>query len=138
MHVIQFLPALFFGINIERAEAPVPKAEMGLIMDRGWQTEAGQHLTAPRIVQVFPKRFEDAFGRFLFKFLNDQRGRFGGLWFQQQMEVLGHQDPADEQAVHLIPDFLQTLDEVMTEAWGEENGRPAIGAGGDELSSPGL
>jgi len=40
--------------------------------------------------------------------------------------------------VHLFPDFFQTLDEVMTEAWGEENGRPAIGAGGDELSSPGL
>jgi hypothetical protein len=34
------------------------------------------------------------------------------------MEVLGHQDPADEQAVHLLPDFFQTLDEVMAEAWG--------------------
>jgi hypothetical protein len=34
------------------------------------------------------------------------------------MEVLGHQDPADEQAVRLLPDFFQALDEVMTEAWG--------------------
>jgi hypothetical protein len=87
-------------------------------MDRGWQTEAGQHLTAPRIVQVLPKHFEDAFGCFLFEFLNDQWRRFGGLRFQQQMEVLGHQDPADQQAVHLLPDIFQALDEVVAEAWG--------------------
>jgi hypothetical protein len=31
------------------------------------------------------------------------------------MEVLGHQDPADAQAVHLSPDFFQALDQVMTE-----------------------
>jgi hypothetical protein len=49
------------------------------------------------------------------------------------MEVLGHQDPADEQAVHLLPDFFQALGKVMTEAWGEENRRPAVGTGGDEL-----
>jgi hypothetical protein len=34
------------------------------------------------------------------------------------VEVLGHQDPADEQAVHFLPDFFQALDEAMTEkAW---------------------
>jgi hypothetical protein len=32
-----------------------------------------------------------------------------------RIEVLGHQDPADEQAVHLLPDFFQALDEVMAE-----------------------
>jgi len=35
--------------------------------------------------------------------------------------------------VHLVPDFFQALDEVMTEAWREENRRPAVSAGGDEL-----
>jgi hypothetical protein len=49
------------------------------------------------------------------EFLNDQRGRFGGLRFQEEMEVLRHQDPADEQAVHLFPDFFQALDEVTIE-----------------------
>ena len=52
---------------------------------------------------------------------------------QQQMEVVGHEDPADEQAVHLPADFLEALDEVLTKAWGGENRRPAVGAGGDEL-----
>ena len=47
--------------------------------------------------------------------------------------MLRHQDPADEQAIHLLPDFLEALDEVLAEAWGKENGRPPVGAGGDEL-----
>ena len=29
--------------------------------------------------------------------------------------------------------FFQALDEVTTEAWGEENRRPAVSTGGDEL-----
>jgi hypothetical protein len=49
------------------------------------------------------------------------------------VEVLRHQDPADEQAIHFLPDFLDALDEVLAEAWGKENGRPPVGAGGDEL-----
>jgi hypothetical protein len=31
------------------------------------------------------------------------------------MEVLRHQDPADEQAVHPLPDFFQAWDEATTE-----------------------
>jgi hypothetical protein len=31
------------------------------------------------------------------------------------MEVLRHQDPADEQAIHFPPDFLEALDEATTE-----------------------
>jgi hypothetical protein len=31
------------------------------------------------------------------------------------MQVLGHQDPANEQAVHLLPDFFQVFGEAMTE-----------------------
>jgi hypothetical protein len=49
------------------------------------------------------------------------------------MEVLGHQDPANEQAVHLLPDFFEALDEVLAKAWREENRRPAVDAGGNEL-----
>ena len=47
--------------------------------------------------------------------------------------MLRHQDPADEQAIHFLPDFLEAPDEVVAEAWGKENGRPPVGAGGDEL-----
>jgi hypothetical protein len=49
------------------------------------------------------------------------------------MEVLGHQDPANEQAVHLLPDFFEALDEVLAKAWREENRRSAVDAGGNEL-----
>jgi len=85
------------------------------------------------VLQVFAKCFEDTPGRFLFEFLDDPRSRFGGLRFQEEMEVLRHQDPADEQAIHLLPDFLEALDEVVAEALGKENGRPPVGAGGGEL-----
>jgi len=49
------------------------------------------------------------------------------------MEVLRHQHPADEQAVHLLPDFFEACDEVATEAGREEKRRPAVDAAGDEL-----
>ena len=48
-------------------------------------------------------------------------------------EALGHQLPADGQAVHLLPDFLEALDEVVAGAWREENRRPAVSTGSDEL-----
>ncbi len=49
------------------------------------------------------------------------------------MEVLGHQDPAKEQAVHLLPHFLEALDEVLTEARRAKDLCPAVSAAGDEL-----
>jgi hypothetical protein len=58
--------------------------------------------------------------------------------FQEEMEVRQPTDqhPADEQAVHLLPDFFQAFEEVTTEAWGEENRRPALdGAGGKRSSA---
>ena len=47
--------------------------------------------------------------------------------------MLGHQDPANEQAVHLLPHFFEALDEVLTEAGGAKDLRAAVSTAGDEL-----
>ena len=47
--------------------------------------------------------------------------------------MLGHQDPANEQAVHLVPNFLEALDEVLTEAGRAKDLCPAVSAAGDKL-----
>ncbi|SPE25067.1 hypothetical protein SBA2_250003 [Acidobacteriia bacterium SbA2] len=49
------------------------------------------------------------------------------------MEVLRHQDPANEQAVHLLPDFLEALDEALTEAGRAKDLRAAVSTASDEL-----
>jgi hypothetical protein len=41
--------------------------------------------------------------------------------------------PRTTKAVVRATSFFQALDEVTAEAWGEENGRPAVSTGGDEL-----
>jgi len=82
---------------------------------------------------VLTNRFENASGRFLFEFLDDHGSGFGRLGFEEQVKVLGHQDPANEQAVHLLPHFFELLDETLTEAGRTKDLRPAVSAAGDEL-----
>jgi hypothetical protein len=55
VHVIQFLPPLFFSVNVQGMKAAVPKAEVGLIMDLsvslsfGWSAEIQRiHRFSPR------------------------------------------------------------------------------------------
>ena len=56
---------------------------------------------------------------------------------QEQMEVIGHQHPADEQEFHLLPQPLEPSDKAAAKTLGEEKGRAPIGAGGDKLQFSG-
>ena len=48
------------------------------------------------------------------------------------MKMFGHQNPADEQEIQLLPHLLKPLDKAAPKAIREEKWRAAIGAGGDE------
>jgi hypothetical protein len=62
------------------------------------------------------KRSEDALRGFFLEFLHDQGRGISGLRFQQPMEMLGHQNPTDEQAVGLLAYFLEALEEATAKA----------------------
>src|SRR5208337_4378936 len=102
-------------------------------MHGGWQAQADEHFAAPRILQVFSKRLKDSFGRLLFQPLQDEGGGLGGLRLEQQMEMVRHQHPADEQKIQLLTHLLEPLDKTVAKTLGEKNGRTAVGAGGDKL-----
>jgi hypothetical protein len=47
--------------------------------------------------------------------------------------MIGHQHPTDKQEFQLLPHLLDPLHKTAAKMFGEEKGRPPIGAGGDEL-----
>ena len=53
------------------------------------------------------------------------------------MKMLGHQNPADEQEMQLLPHLLESLDKTPPKAVGEEKRHAMIGAGHDELEFTG-
>jgi hypothetical protein len=53
------------------------------------------------------------------------------------MKMLGHQNPPDEQKMPFLPHLFKPLDKAPPKAIGEEEGRAAIGARGNELQFTG-
>ena len=88
-------------------------------------------------LKVFPQRSNDALGRFLLEPLHNEGSGFGGLGLDQHMKMFGHQNPADEQEIQLLPHLLKPLDKAVPKAIREEKWRAAIGGGGDELEFTG-
>jgi hypothetical protein len=54
------------------------------------------------------------------------------------MEVLRHQDPADEQKSKLVPGSLESLREKASVGRISKDGNTPVGAGGDKLEMAGL
>lgn len=70
--------------------------------------------------------------------LHEAAGALGRFRLDQQMKVLGHQDPADQQKARHLPKLPQNLDEVATETVTIEELRATIGAGSEKLPLPGF
>ena len=56
--------------------------------------------------------------------------------FVEDVEVIRHQHPTEEQEFQLLAHFLDPLNKTTAKPLGEEEGRPPIGTGGDELQLP--
>jgi hypothetical protein len=69
----------------------------------------------------------------LFEFLHEANHGFGGLGSDQQVKVIGHQHPADQQESGFLAELAQRLDENPAGALTRKQPTAAIGAGGDEL-----
>ena len=102
-------------------------------MKRGRQGESRQHLLAPGTISVLAQRFQSEPRRAALEPLYDL-GRvkcFGGP--DQQMEVLRHQDVADELESKFHAQRAQRRDKLLFEAQGIENTRAAVRAAGHKM-----
>jgi hypothetical protein len=77
-------------------------------------------------------------GRALLQLLHEGTGLLGRLGFNQQVKVLWHQNPADQQETRLWSKFAQELHKIPAEAVTGKERVPAIGTGGQKLQLAGL
>jgi len=72
---------------------------------------------------------------------HEAAGSLGGLgpwWLDQQMEVLWHEHPADEEEIRLLPKLPPDLDQGAAEAVAVKEFKAAVSTGGDKLPFAGL
>ncbi len=101
--------ASFFRIHIEGNKAPLAHAIARIAVDGGWQSQSGQHRAAPEMVAIPNERRDNPLGRSLLQLLHEAAGVLGRLGLDQQVKVLRHQDPADQQEGHLREELAQDV-----------------------------
>ncbi len=117
MHVVEFLQAFSLAEDSKGIEAALPEAEGGLVVNGRGKPQPGKGSRAPRMVGVGPKGPQKARGGSLLELLDEAAGGFGGLRPNQEMEMLGHQNPTEKAEVEFCPDLLQHLHKFTTESW---------------------
>src|SRR5208282_2205635 len=80
---------------------------------------------------------QNSLRRLLIQRLHDRAGTLGGLGPEEEVIVLGHQNPSHQQEAHLLPKPAQNLDEAGAKALAVEKPGAAIGGVGDELQLSG-
>src|SRR2546422_3600615 len=94
---------------------------------------------------ILGKRRKDALGRALLEFLHDPAGALGGFRLDQQVKMVRHEDPTDQQKSHLGAKPPEDLNEdpaqrraalCASHAVTLEESRTAISAAGEELKLP--
>ena len=73
----------------------------------------------------------------LLEFPDDADGCLGGFRFNEQVKVLGHQHPAQEEQAAFLADLAQRLNKRTAEMLAGEEPVTPVGAGGDELQLAG-
>ncbi len=80
----------------------------------------------------------DPLGGSLLQFLHEAAGSLGGHRLDQQVEVLRHEQPADEEETCLLPNLPQDLDKSAAEAVAVRELKAAVSIGCDKLHFAGL
>ncbi len=72
-------------------------------------------LAAPGVLLIFLQSFEDALCRFRFEFLHDEGRGFGGVWLNQEMEMIGHQHPPGQEEMEFLAHLFQSMGKALSE-----------------------
>lgn len=133
VHVSQLFISFSGAPNIQIVKAPLPNAEMSMIMDRIGQGQASQHVPAPGRLLMALQISEDKLGRTFFKAADDP----GGVSFfrgpDQKMEMFGHKNVPDDSELKLDAQVIEGCDKTTAKAIRIEEARSTISAGGDKV-----
>jgi hypothetical protein len=90
------------------------------------------------IVLIPGKRGENLLCRSLLELLHEVDGGCGGLGSNQEVKVIGHRHPADQEESGLLAELAQRLNQGPAEALAGKEPAATIGACGDKLQLAGL
>ena len=107
VHVSQFLISFAGTPRIQIVEAPLPNAEMRVIMDRGGQGHARKHVLAPGCMPIVLQISEDELCSPFFQAANDLRGVRPFRGPDQKMKMFGHQYVADDPEFEFDPQAIE-------------------------------
>ncbi len=130
---MEFLDALFVGENVEGHITALPKSMVGISVDGGRQSQAGQQGSAARVLLISNQRGDNLLRRSFLEFLHEADRGLGGLGLNAQMEVLRHEHPTDQPEAGFLTELAQRVDKSPAETRAGKQATAAIGAGGDEL-----
>jgi hypothetical protein len=90
------------------------------------------------VILIPRQRGDNLLRRPLFQFLHEADRGFGRFGSNQQMKVIGHEDPAHQQKSGFLPPWAQNVHKGPAESRASEDTIAAISAGGDKLQLTGL
>ena len=98
---------LFRCEDIEGEITPLPKPIVGITVDAGRQPQPGEPLAAAEVIPVAGEDGDDLLRRPPFEFPHEADG--DGT--NQQVKMIGHQDPAVQEESGFLAQLAQDLDE---------------------------
>jgi len=127
VHVVQFLFHLFSRPDIHVVPLPLPHPKVRVRVDRRWKSDAGKHLLAPGMAQVFFEVLQDKQCGAVFEFLH----YLGWVGLRRRpdehVEMFRHEDVPDDLESQLAPKVSQAGDPLVSETLGIVEARTSIG-----------
>jgi hypothetical protein len=133
MHVVELLHVLFMREDVEWHIAPLPKPIMGVSVDGGREAQPGQQGATSGIALIAGQGGNNLLRLPLLQFLHEADDGFGRFGSNQQVKVIGHQNPAIQKEPGFRPKLAPDRDKHPTESLASKEAAAAVGAGGDEL-----
>ena len=124
MHIVEFFEQLGAGVDVEVVVAALPETAKEISV-------VGK--TEPQLVFRTTLPCSHAAGKPLLEDLNDFGGRSRTGLGDEQMQVFGHDDVADDAKMIAGADFLENLHGEISGASGSEKGSSLVAAEGDEV-----
>lgn len=131
MHVVQFFQPFLLTPNIHIVKAALPDAPGAVIAHRGGEGRSPQHPSTPWKLAIPLKILEHENRRALLEALHHLRGVGPLRGPDQQVEVLRHQNVAEELEAQAEAQLVEGLHPVTAKALGIEKARATIGAGSE-------
>jgi hypothetical protein len=133
VHAIQLFHPLLFRPDVHVLETALPDPESGLVMNRDGEDQPRQQSAVPRMCPALLETAKHEPRGSLFRGLQHARGIRLAVWPDQNMEVVRHEDVSHDLETEMDPEFVEGVEEVLTEALGMKDLHPMIATGLDEV-----